>query len=191
MKGSAKSSRHPLIELVLKAGEIEDLSAWKDDQRATRVIEIINKLKRDGVEFDKGSAESLVDLAITVYELETAAVLTGMSLQLDPALTGQKLAIEVQRRMLEKAAQLSMHSVATTKSNLDRKSLPDPETFRCLVEAFLELFNQTGKPPGGQKLATRSRQIMAAKSIPLAKRDWLTRYRAAKYASELREAFEM
>ena len=66
MKGSAKSSRHPLIELVLKAGEIEDLSAWKDDQRATRVIEIINKLKRDGVEFDKGGAESLVDLAITV-----------------------------------------------------------------------------------------------------------------------------
>ena len=88
MKGSAKSSRHPLIELVLKAGEIEDLSAWKDEQRATHVIEIINKLKRDGVEFDKGGAESLVDLAITVYELETAAVLTGMSLQLDPALTG-------------------------------------------------------------------------------------------------------
>ena len=130
MKGSAKSSRHPLIELVLKAGEIEDLSAWKDEQRATRVIEIINKLKRDGVEFDKGGAESLVDLAITVYELETAAVLTGMSLQLDPALTGQKLAIEVQRRMLEKAAQLSMHSVATTKSNLDRKSEEIPGNSR-------------------------------------------------------------
>jgi hypothetical protein len=191
MKGTANSSRHPMIELTLKMGEIEDLSAWKDDQRATRVVEIINRLKRDGVKFDKGGAESLVNLAVTVYELETAALWTGMSLQLDPSLTGQELAIEVQKRMLDKAARLAKHSIATTRSNLDRKSLPDPETFRCLVEAFLELFNQLGKPPGGKKLATRTRQIMAAKSIPLAKRDWLTRYRAAKYASELREAFEM
>lgn len=180
-----------MIELMLKLGEIEDLSAWKHAQRETRVVEIINKLKRDGVEFDRGGAESLVDLAVTVFELETAAVLTGMSLQLDPALTGQELAIAVQWRMLKKAAQLSMHSVATTKANLDRKSKPDPETFRCLVEAFLQLFNQTGKPPGGQRLATRTRQIMAAKSIPPEKRGWLTRYRAANYASELREAFEM
>ena len=34
MKGSAKSSRHPLIELYLSLGEIEDLSAWKHEQRA-------------------------------------------------------------------------------------------------------------------------------------------------------------
>ena len=89
MTGTAKSSRHPMIELMLKLGEIEDLSAWKHAQRETRVVEIINKLKRDGVEFDRGGAESLVDLAVTVFELETAAVLTGMSLQLDPALTGR------------------------------------------------------------------------------------------------------
>ena len=181
---------HPLLQVIQSYGDYEEFWDRRQKQKNARIKEIIAEFEADGVDFRKGGQDAVVRLGTLLYEFESAAFLTAAYLKIDLSLKGLDLTAHIHEKLFETAGKRLKQGMAAAKANRGRKASITKETLKCVVAAYHELVMRTGKPPGGQRLATRTKQLMAANDLPKSQRELITRYRASALAKKLSEAYE-
>jgi hypothetical protein len=179
--------RHPLLQLIDPTGTFEEFSASRKEASDARIRRVIQRFEEDGVDFKKGGRSAVVELGQLLFEYESALQHTAALFRLDHSLEGLELSNAVHRKVLTRARDQIKQGIGTEEANRGRKIALSATAIDCVVEAFVELYEREGKYPGDTRCATRAKQLMSLKNVPMPERELLTRHRVSEVIAKIKK----